>query len=83
MFDAAHQKTTKGRPAFLCARGALGNSIPYDASGSVTRVASTPYTASYELCCSFYSLTVNLLAADGICSDIEGRPCLWEHEHCR
>ena len=43
----------------------------------------TPYTASYELYCSFYSLTVNLLAADGICSDIEGGPCLWEHEHCR
>jgi hypothetical protein len=59
------------------------NSIRCDGSGFVICVASTPYTASYELCCSSYSLTVDLAAADGICSDIEGRPCLWEHERCR
>jgi hypothetical protein len=57
MFDAAHQKTTVqvGR-----------NSILYNASDSVTRVVSTPYTASYELCCSLWQSHAKRLAADAL-----------------
>lgn len=79
MFDAAHQKTTnRSIGLFPVPVQAWRNSIHYDASESCLSLAlkARHTSLSTKLCCFFRSLIANFFTADGICSDVEGRPRL-------